>query len=64
MFNSMKTVRDYSLIPSNYFYIGGSYPDESIDESVIDDVENAIAPIKLIDDDDGTIHFFDIRGEQ
>ena len=64
MFNSMKTVRSYEQVPKNYQYIGGSYPDGSIDESVIDDVENAIAPIKLIDDEDGTIHFFDIRGEQ
>jgi hypothetical protein len=55
----MKTYRDYSHLPAHAAYIGGSYPDGSIDLSTLDALDDALAPVCLIESD-GTRHYFDI----
>jgi hypothetical protein len=59
----MKTVYDYSDLPENAAYIGGSCPDGSIYLSTLDAIERAIEPICLVDHDDGTRHYFDLAVE-
>lgn len=54
----MKTFHHYNDIPQNAAYIGGSYPDGSIDLSILDAVEDAIAPVCLIETD-GSRHYFE-----
>ena len=58
----MKTYRDYTDLPENAAYIGGSYPNGSIDLSTLDALDQAIDPICLIDTD-GTRHYFDLAIE-
>jgi hypothetical protein len=55
----MKTYRDYNDLPDNAAYIGGSYPDGSIDLSTIDALDDALDPACLIESD-GTRHYFDL----
>jgi len=58
----MKTYRDYTDLPENAAYIGGSYPDGSIDLSTLDAIDHAIDPACL-HDADGTRHYFDLAIE-
>jgi hypothetical protein len=58
----MQTYRDYSDLPPTAAYLGGSYPDGSIDLSTLDAIDDALAPVCLIDTD-GTRHYFDIAIE-
>jgi hypothetical protein len=54
----MKTYTNYSDIPPNALYIGGTYPDGSIDESIANALEDSIAPVCLIEPD-GSRHYFE-----
>lgn len=54
----MKTYRDYSQIPANAAYLGGTYSDETIDESTMNAIEDALAPVCLIETD-GSRHYFE-----
>lgn len=58
----MKTYRDYSHLPAHAAYIGGSYPDGSIDLSTLDALDDALDPVCLIEED-GTRHYFDLAIE-
>jgi hypothetical protein len=58
----MKTYRDYSDLPAHAAYIGGSYPDGSIDLSTLDALDDALDPVCLIEED-GTRHYFDLAIE-
>ena len=54
----MKTYRDYSEIPETATYLGGTYPDGTIDMSTMDAIEDALAPVCLIETD-GSRHYFE-----
>jgi len=56
--DTMQTYREYSDLPPNAAYLGGSYPDGSIDLSTLDAIDDALAPVCLIESD-GTRHYFD-----
>jgi hypothetical protein len=58
----MKIYRNYSDLPSTATYIGGEYPDGSMDESTADALNDALDPVCLIEDDD-TRHYFDLAIE-
>ena len=58
----MKIYRDYSHLPAHAAYIGGEYPDGSIDKATIDALDDALNPVCLIDQD-GTRHYFDVAVE-
>lgn len=54
----MKTYRDYTQIPANAAYLGCTYPNGTIDESTMDAIEGALAPVCLIETD-GSRHYFE-----
>jgi hypothetical protein len=56
--DTFPTYRDYSNIPAGAAYLGGSYPDGSIDLSTLDAIDDALAPVCLIESD-GTRHYFE-----
>jgi len=58
----MKIYTDYNDLPPNAAYIGGGYPNGSIDLSTIDALDQAIDPVCLIDID-GSRHYFDLAEE-
>lgn len=59
----MKIYRDYNDLPPTAAYIGGTYPDGSMDESTADAIDQAIELVCLIDQDDDTMHYFDLAEE-
>ena len=56
--DTMRTYRAYSELPAGAVYLGGSYPDGSIDMSTLDNIDDALAPVCLIETD-GTRHYFE-----
>ena len=58
----MKIYRNSNDLPSTAAYIGGSYPDGSIDLSTLDAIDDALDPVCLIEDDE-TRHYFDLAIE-
>ena len=58
----MKTYRNYNDLPPTAAYIGGSYPDGSMDESTADAIDQAI-DLACLHDDDGSRHYFDLAME-
>jgi len=56
--DTMQTYREYSDLPPNAAYLGGSYPDGSIDLSTLDAIDDALAPVCLIESD-RTRHYFE-----
>lgn len=58
----MKTFRHYESLPPGAAYIGGTYPDGTIDEATHDAVADALAPVCLIESD-GTRHYFETAAE-
>ena len=57
----MKTYRNYADLPRHAIYLGGEHGDGTIDENVFDAIDDAIAPVKLIED--GLAHYFDVAVE-
>jgi len=53
----MKTYRDYSHVPEDARYLGSEDGDGTMSESLADAIDDALAPIKLIED--GIAHYFD-----
>lgn len=58
----MKTYRNYADLPPAADYIGGEYPDGTIDESTVDALNDALAPVCLIESD-GSRHYFETAQE-
>ena len=58
----MKIYTDYDDLPPGAAYLGGTYPDGSMDESTADSVDQAINPVCLFDYD-GSRHYFDLAEE-
>jgi hypothetical protein len=56
---NIKTVTNYDLIPKTASYLGSEFGDGSMDESVADNVAEAVNPI-CFKDEDGIRHFFDL----
>lgn len=54
----MKTYRNYADLPAHAVYLGSEYGDGSMDESLFDAIDDAIAPVKLIEN--GQAHYFDV----
>ena len=53
----MKTYRDYSHVPKHAQYLGNEDGDGTMYESLADAIDEALAPVKLIED--GIAHYFD-----
>lgn len=58
----MKTYNDYNDIPSNAHYLGSEHGDGSMDESLADNIDSAINPVRLRDEG-GTFSYFDVAKE-
>jgi hypothetical protein len=58
----MKIFTDYKDLPPNAAYIGGTWPDGSMDESTADAIGDAL-DLACLRDDDGSQHYFDLAKE-
>jgi hypothetical protein len=56
----MRTVTDYSLIPSEAAYLGSEHGDGSMDEAIMNYLDEAIEPI-CFRDEDGIRHYFELQ---
>lgn len=56
----MKTVTDYSKIPTESNYVGSEQPDGSMTESLADMLGQLINPIAYRDQD-GIRHYFEVQ---
>lgn len=53
----MKTLRNFADIPPHAKFIGASWPDGFIDESIADALEQAIEPARVRAPDGSTLYF-------
>ncbi len=58
----MLTYKNYNELPKHAIYLGSEYPDGTIDESLADDIDEAIMPVCL--NEHGSKHYFDIAERQ
>ena len=56
----MKTYTRYSDIPSNAMFLGSENGDGTMYEELAQAIEDAVAPVQLIDDTG--VHYFDLSG--
>ena len=53
----MKTLRSFADIPPHAKFIGASWPDGYIDESIADALDMALDPVKVRAPDGSTLYF-------